>query len=111
MRQNARGLFSSPGASAPARDTGPRATEHDRSAPWVSTCRPVLPGAGLEQGGHSLTSLEGAGGDAHPLSPSICPSTSRTPRGVVPKPPSSVCLNEQAQSLFLWSKNRGGSDG
>lgn len=38
------------------------------------------PEQGLGQGRHSLTSLEGAGRDACPLAPSVCPSTSSTRR-------------------------------
>lgn len=77
-------VFKSRGASA-CQPHGPQATERDRSARGVRTCREVAPGAG-SRAGHSLASLDRAGGRCLlSLSPRL-PLPQQPPTGVVSGP-------------------------
>lgn len=77
-------VFKSGGAGA-RQQHRPRATERDRSARGVRTCREVAPGA-RSRAGHSLASLDRAGGAVPALSVPRLPLPQQPPTGVVSGP-------------------------
>lgn len=105
-------VFKSGGAGA-RQQHRPRATERDRSARGVRTCREVAPGA-RSRAGHSLASLDRAGGRCLlSLSPA-CPSPSSPQREwsrdpwVGARSLTGSCLKDRAPALYCGVRPGGG---